>query len=70
MKAHGYGRGYRYAHDYPEAYAAQDYLPEQLAGQTFYRPSQRGYEKTIKQRLDRWQQLKRGAQHKTPPGSR
>ncbi len=58
MKALGYGRNYKYAHDYKNAYVPQTYLPEQLNGQLYYSPAGRGYERTIKQRLDRWRGLK------------
>ena len=61
MKEIGYGRGYRYAHDYPDAYVPQDYLPEQLKGKSFYKPTDRGYEKKIKEWLDRWKSLKKNA---------
>jgi len=61
MKNLGYGRGYRYAHDFKDAYAPQDYLPEELKGRVFYHPSDRGYEKTVKERLERWRQLRRKA---------
>jgi putative ATPase len=54
MKDLGYGRDYKYAHDYEDAVVAQHYLPERLQGRTFYAPTERGYEKNIKQRLDRW----------------
>jgi putative ATPase len=57
MKNLGYGRGYRYAHDYADAYTPQDYFPDQLKGTVFYEPSARGYEKEIKRRLDRWRPL-------------
>ncbi|MCU0590327.1 MAG: replication-associated recombination protein A [Desulfobacterales bacterium] len=61
MKGLGYGRGYQYAHDFKEAFVPQDYLPEELKGRVFYRPSERGYEKTVRERLDRWRQLRRKA---------
>jgi putative ATPase len=61
MKEIGYGKGYRYAHDYPDAYVPQDYLPEQLKGRSFYKPTDRGYEKKIKEWLDRWKSLKKNA---------
>jgi putative ATPase len=54
MKGLGYGRGYRYAHDYPEALAPQEYLPEALKGRNYYRPTDRGYEKTVGERLAFW----------------
>jgi putative ATPase len=58
MKAQGYGTGYRYAHDSAEGYLAQDYLPEALVGQQFYQPVDRGYEKTMAERLRYLQQLR------------
>jgi len=59
MKQLEYGKGYRYAHDEPDAVAAMDCLPENLQGRTFYRPTERGFEKEIKRRLDGWKELKR-----------
>jgi putative ATPase len=58
MKEIGYGKGYRYAHDFPEAYVPQDYLPEQLKGRHFYKPTNRGYENHIKELLEKWRDLK------------
>jgi len=58
MKELGYGREYKYAHNYKDAFVAQDYLPEKLKGQVFYRPSGRGYEKIVTERLDKWRRLK------------
>ena len=58
MKELDYGKGYKYAHNYKNAYAPQDYLPDEIKGQEFYSPTDRGYEKTIKQRLEKWRELK------------
>jgi len=52
MKEAGYGKGYRYAHDYEGAVVAQEYLPERLAGQKYYSPRGHGYEKAIKERME------------------
>jgi putative ATPase len=52
MKDLGHGAGYRYAHDEPGAFAAGvDYLPDALAGRTFYQPAPRGLEQRIGERL-------------------
>jgi putative ATPase len=59
MKELGYGEDYKYAHDYEDAFVPQDYLPETLTGQTYYSPTDRGYEKVIKQRLDAWKRIKK-----------
>ncbi len=58
MKELGYGKDYKYAHDYKNAYVPQQYLPDKLKGLRFYSPTGRGYEKSIKQRLDKWRSLK------------
>ncbi len=58
MKELGYGKDYRYAHDYEDAYTPQEYLPEGLRGETFYRPTGRGYEKLIKERLEYWRKIR------------
>ena len=52
MKKLNYGKGYKYAHDYPGAFVAQSYLPDELQNKRFYYPNDRGYEKTVKQRLE------------------
>ena len=48
----GHGVGYLYAHDFPEHYVKQQYLPDELVGRTFYHPSENGYEKQIRKYLD------------------
>ena len=45
--------GYKYAHDYPNHYVEQQYLPDKIAGTVFYEPSDNGYEKDIKDYFDR-----------------
>lgn len=58
MKEMGHGDGYRYAHHEPGAYAAGErYLPDELAGQQFYQPSDRGLEKQLQEKLKYLQQL-------------
>jgi len=52
MKGLGYGKGYRYPHDYQGAVVAQGYLPEQIADRRFYTPKESGYEKSIKERME------------------
>ena len=58
MKELDYGKDYKYAHDYNNAYVPQEYLPDKLLGQKFYQPKAIGHEKTIKERMDIWRQKK------------
>jgi len=58
MKELGYGKDYRYAHDYEDVYTPQEYLPEGLRGETFYRPTGRGYKKLIRERLEYWRKIR------------
>ena len=51
-------KDYRYAHDFAGAYVPQEYLPEKLTGQVYYKPRDRGYEKIIKERLVEWRKLR------------
>ncbi|RMF46445.1 MAG: replication-associated recombination protein A, partial [Deltaproteobacteria bacterium] len=66
MKQLDYGRDYRYAHDYEEGVAPQSHLPEQLEGTSFYRPTDRGYEKTIGERLAWIRNLQQNRKSKKP----
>jgi putative ATPase len=52
MKDLGYGKDYLYAHDFEDAYVPQEYLPDALKGQSYYNPTERGYEKIIWERID------------------
>lgn len=47
----GHGVGYKYAHDYPNHYVKQQYLPDGMEGQTFYRPTENGYEQQIQKHM-------------------
>jgi len=58
MKGEGYGGGYRYDHDEPDAFSGQDYFPEKLGRQKFYDPVDRGFEREIRKRLDYWAKLR------------
>jgi putative ATPase len=58
MKTLGYGKGYKYGHDFRGGYVPQEYLPDEIAGNIYYFPSDRGYEKLIKQRLGHWRRLR------------
>ena len=49
----GRGTGYKYAHDYPNNYVEQQYLPYELNGQEFYKPSGNGYEVKIREHMKR-----------------
>jgi putative ATPase len=64
MKELGYHEGYQYAHDAPEAYIPQEYLPDRLRGRRFYEPGPFGFEKEIAKRLAWWEDLKRRAKDK------
>jgi putative ATPase len=60
MKEMGYGKDYKYAHDYPDHIVAQEHLPENLKERKFYDPSLKGYERQIRERLDDWERKKAG----------
>jgi putative ATPase len=59
MKSEGYGSGYAYDHDQPDAFSGQDYWPEDLGRQKLYRPVERGFEREISKRLDYWEKLRK-----------
>jgi putative ATPase len=59
-KDHGHGQGYIYPHDLPEAVAPQSYLPEQLQGVKYYRPTQHGAEAAWGRVAERLEQLRKG----------
>lgn len=63
MKELDYGKDYKYAHDYTDAFVPQEYLPEEIKGQIFYDPKGVGFEKTIRERLNYWRNKKKGTEN-------
>src|SRR5207247_2394825 len=59
MRSEGYGTGYQYDHDAPDAFSGQEYFPDQLGHPTFYAPVERGFEREIRKRLEYWGKLRR-----------
>jgi len=59
MKDLDYGKGYAYAHDEREGTTPMECLPPKLAGRKYYRPTDRGFEKEIKRRLEGWEAIKK-----------
>ena len=62
MKDVGYGKGYAYDHDADEGFSGQNYWPEELEPQSFYEPSDRGFEARVRERLEYWEQRRKGLQ--------
>ena len=58
MRQEGYGAGYEYDHDAPEAFSGQNYFPDGMARQRFYAPTGRGFEAELRRRLEHWQKLR------------
>ncbi|HMK90530.1 MAG TPA: replication-associated recombination protein A [Methylocystis sp.] len=59
MRDEGYGEGYVYDHDAPEAFSGQNYWPEELSPQRLYQPVERGFERELRKRLDYWTRLRK-----------
>jgi putative ATPase len=53
----GYGENYRYAHDYPDALVEQQHMPSNLKGRRYYKPTDRGYEQRVAERLQEWRRI-------------
>jgi putative ATPase len=58
MKDLGYAKGYQYPHDYSDHFVEEEYLPENLKGKIYYHPSDQGFEREIKKRLEYWRKRK------------
>jgi len=54
MKQIGYGKGYKYAHDYPGHFVKQQHLPDSLQGKRYYTPSDQGYEQQVASQIKAW----------------
>ena len=61
MRDLGYSKGYVYDHATEEGFSGQSYFPDGVARRSFYRPSERGFEREIKKRLDYWEKLRERA---------
>ncbi len=59
MEELGYGKDYKYPHDYPDHFVEEEYLPENLRGRIYYRPSEQGFERKIKKRLEHWRKRRK-----------
>jgi putative ATPase len=59
MRDEGYGAGYQYDHDQPDAFSGQNYWPEALGRRKLYEPVERGFEREIRKRLEYWAKLRR-----------
>jgi putative ATPase len=62
MKNVGYGKGYAYDHDADEAFSGQNYWPEEMDRQSFYEPSDRGFEAKVRERLEFWNKRRKELQ--------
>jgi putative ATPase len=58
MRDLGYGSGYVYDHATEEGFSGQNYFPDGVERRMFYRPSERGFEREVKKRLDYWDKLR------------
>jgi len=59
MQSEGYGEGYEYDHDAPDAFSGQNYWPEAMGRKKLYRPVERGFEREIGKRIDYWERLRK-----------
>ncbi|MEA3040690.1 MAG: putative ATPase [Sphingomonadales bacterium] len=62
MKEIGYGKGYTYDHDQEGAFSGDDYWPEEMAPQDFYRPTDRGFEKRVRERMAWWDEQRKASE--------
>jgi len=60
MRDLGYGKEYKYPHNYPDHFVEEEYLPENLKGRIYYHPTEQGFEREIKKRLEDWRRRRDG----------
>ncbi len=65
MRELGYGAGYQYDHDLPDAFSGQNYFPDGMTRQTYYTPPERGFERDINRRLEYWDRLRKKKQEQS-----
>jgi putative ATPase len=58
MKDIGYGKGYAYDHDAEEGFSGQDYWPEEMEPQSYYQPTDRGFEAKVAERIAYWDEMR------------
>jgi putative ATPase len=68
MKDSGYGKGYKYAHNFPGHVVDQQHLPDSLKDKKFYFPGELGYEKQVNERLKQWNVMKKANNQTKTPG--
>jgi putative ATPase len=66
MQELGYGKDYKYDHDFVDHFSGQEFLPDKLRGRRYFFPSQFGFEKEIQKRMDWWQKKKEQAHQPAP----
>ena len=59
MEKFGYGKDYKYVHNFPDHIVEQDHLPAEIKERKYYLPSDSGHEQQIKERLKNWEALKK-----------
>ena len=62
MQDIGYGKGYAYDHDQDDGFSGADYWPEEMSRQTFYAPTDRGFEARVRERLEYWEKRRQPVQ--------
>lgn len=65
MKEQGYGKGYNYDHDTQEGFSGQNYFPDDMPRENYYRPVERGFEREVIKRLDYWNKLRTRKEHES-----